>query len=336
MSSVSLTDYANWTLSTPNGIRYRVKSRDGQFQLENASVVETYIIRAADLLDFAIEAMPYPIAIGGFVFYEGGRTLPGVGTLVVQQINWRSLDPELPVDPFSGDSPASSQSYLDFIEVDLHYAPRPIKTGDTDVNDPLTFLEISATASASFLSVGPKGATYEPLDTDEDTASGDDDEDADDSSEEIGTSIDEDGTIKDPNIGSFLTEPETEWSVRWSQIPADFWSGTLLNRLRGKLGKINDGSMTTLYGAPAGTVLFTGFNYRQMFTWRPDDDNTETIAQPPIVLDLKFTEKNFRRPDGVRVTWNMAYIPEVGGYRRIEVNARRPYATTNLDKIFSP
>ncbi|GAG43069.1 unnamed protein product, partial [marine sediment metagenome] len=83
-----------------------------------------------------------------------------------------------------------------------------------------------------------------------------------------------------------------------------FFNSTLVARLRQKLGKVNSTPMTLMFDAPAETVMFIGWTLQEQFTWRSGE-----AGQPPILLELKFLERNFVAEDGVQVTHNHMFRP---------------------------
>jgi len=180
-------------------------------------------------------------------------------------------------------------------------------------NDPKTFLEISGNATGELLQISPDGSgTF-------DSASGD--------------------PIENPVLPVTKTIPTIEWNVRWSQIPKEFFP-TLLKVMRPKVGTVNQGAMPLLENAPAETVMFVGFSWQDQYTWKSDALENPLSDQPPVLVDMKFTEKNieFTGDGGVKLTagWNHAWRPNKGGWSELFINGNPPFERENLNAMFPP
>lgn len=304
---MSLTDPSDWRLQTQGGIKAKIVERTGTFESESATGQEVIIIQAADLDDFIVESFPAPFVFLGTVFYPRGRNFSGFQPLLNRRISFQGLTDGRPIDPFNSDPDAPDNTYDEFVRVTIDYSTTPENDTESDPDDPTTFLEISANASGTFLTVPASG---ESLWTDPDGGPAED--------------------VTEINTPLHITETETEWSVRWKQVPAEFISDTLMGRVRSKLGTVNDAPFELLYNAPIETTLFLGFSMRQQFTWRPGFTGT-----PPVELDLKFLEKNFTSDEGILVTHNHLFRPGKG-YRKMTIDGNALYASSNLDSIFAP
>lgn len=301
----------NWRLRTLGGIPIKVKERTGTFEKEAASGTEVFIMRSSDLLAFLTESFPLPINILGSILYPRPRFYSGLGSLITTRVSFKSLVDGKPVDPFGGDLAAPSGTYDNDIEVTIDYTTNPQNDTESDPNDPFTFLEISADVSGTFITIPTRGVEKWEVDGGEDEV------------------------VTEPDLPLSKTEPETEWTIKWSQIPASFVTDTLMLRMRAALGKLNSTPMTVLFNAPVDTVLFGGYTLDQQFTWR-----TGTTGRPPVEIQMSFLEKNAIDGDGNRVTWNHLFDPQKGIYRRLileaVLNPHFLYESTNLNSIFLP
>jgi hypothetical protein len=300
-------DPSTWRLTTLGGIPIKLKSRVGSFSDEDADMTEVYILQTSRFQDFILETFPSPTLFLNGLLYPPRRKAPGT-TLQTIRVSYGGLQGlDSLIDPFNSDTGAPAGTYEPFMEITVQYGTSMDNDTDPDPDNPLTFLEISAAAAGVFLTTQPTGqAVWE--------AGGGDPQQ----------------NVQEAVIPQTLTEPETEWSVRWSQIPWGFINATLIARLRSKLGKVNEGVMSLFHDAPAETVMFLGYTYRQQFTWRSGSG-----GQPPVELDLKFLEKNLLSPEGIQVTHNHVYRPG-HGYRKMTIDGDPLHDTTNLDEIFAP
>lgn len=298
-----LSDSSTWRLTTPGGIPLRVVDRNGSFAEEGASAQETYIIKANKLTEFILESFPAPQELFGTVLYPEGRRMPGLGVLHTRRISWEALTPGVPIDPFATDPNAIDGTYKDEVKVTIEYGTSANNSaGASDPNNPLTFLEVTASAAAEWEYSPARGSNkWEGVTP-------------------AGTTLAEpDIEVVDRDIPVPMAVPEVEWSVRWSQIPFGFFNGTLMGRMRSKLGKVNSDVMPLFANAPAETIMFIGYTVQQQFTWRSGN-----AGQPPLILEMKFLERNFIAEDGVQVTHNHQYRPS-----GTPAGAGGPFATTN-------
>ena len=306
---------SQWRGKTEGGIPVLVTGRSGEFGEEDASATETFIIDAENLGAFALESFPLPYVMFGTVFYPRPRWMTSLPALRTKRVRWKGLTDGKPVDPFGNDPDAPTATYERFIEVTIEYGTSPTNDDEADPNDPRTFLEITANASGEFLNSPVRGSMFWDFAT-------------------KGAGGEE---VKQVDVPHTITESLTEWTARWRQIPHQFFTGTLLTRLRDSMGKVNQGVMSLFYNAPAETIMFLGYSMRYQYTWR-----SGYTGQSPVELELKFLEKNFMGDRGtslfvpggeVQVTHNHIYQPGVG-WCRLYVGGNPLYKTTNLDQIF--
>lgn len=301
---------SEWRLNL-GGIPVKLISREGVFGKDDAESKEVYVIRAANLLEFVTLSFPVPYTYLSTVYYPGDLSMPGMPQLRCRRISWKGFVDGRPVDPFGVDveGVADGKTYEGDLEISIDYSTNPLNSGSPDPSNPLTFLEVSANASGSFINVPVKGsATWEGAIT-----------------------LGEDDTeVKDIHVPQTVPSPEVEWTIKWSQIPFDFWTNSLLSRLRDNLGKVNSGTMAIFADAPEDTMLFIGWSFHQTYTWR-----TGLSGQPPGTLEMKFLEKNFISVEGIQVTHQHLYKPGKG-WRRLLIDSAGQFAATDLNEIFSP
>ncbi len=298
---------STWAIRTLGGIPIKVVSRSGSYEAEAASMTEEYIIRADQLEEFVLETFPITDASGVPARIRAAFGLP---TAVTQRISWEALTPGLPCDPFASDSGAPAGTYDENLKLTIEYSTSVENTEDPDPARPETFLEISANASGEFLNAPIRGtAKWDP--------SGDE--------------------VKDINVPQTVIQPEVEWSVRWSRMPWQYFNGTVIGKLRGLLGKVNDSAMAIFHDAPAETILFLGFNVRQQFTWR-----SGVAGRPPLTIEFKFLEKNFvsefdqgGKVSQTQVTHNHFLRPGQGYQVLLKDGTNKVYAQDDLSQIFN-
>lgn len=296
---------ATWRYRTGTGIPYKVISRSGSFSDEESVASEVYIIRAYELIAFAFESFPPPWVVNNRLYYPPCRGLPGFGLMRTKRVSWKALIDDKPCDPFGVDPGSPDNTYDPNIEVTIEYSTS--KSDEESEQNPETFVEVSASAAGQVISTPTRGKAK--------WANGDE--------------------VREIDIPRTIIEPETEWSVRWPRIPANYCNDTLLNRLRGAMGKVNSDTMSMLGNAPPATILFMGFSSKDQLTWQQSNrDGSIRIERPPVELEMKFLERSFKDVDGDTVTWQMVYRPGVG-YRTMKIDGDPLYASTDLSGIFS-
>lgn len=310
-----LEEIGSWRLSTPGGIKFRLKDQVGSFSEEGSEVTLTVIIQSGDLLDFVLESFPVPFISGGNLTYPQRLTLGGLPSLVSKRVSFKGLTDGLPIDPFGSDSGAPSGTYEQFLEVQITFSTAVENDTGRDPNNPFTFLEVSASASGEFLSAPIRGEENVPVLW----------------TLETGDTFDPEH--RDLDIPQPVTQVLIGWTLNWTQIPFNFYNNTLMSRLREKMGKVNDSDMPIFTDAPAETILFMGFSTRQQFTWR-----TGNTGASPIALTMNFLEKNFETEiggTGVQVTHNHMYRSGTG-WRKLTINGNPLHADTDMNEIFDP
>ncbi len=339
----NLTDPTKWRLSTeglsPNEpIKYKFLAIEGDFEDEQAVVIETYLITSTDLLAFLTESFPPPRIENNQPFLPARRTLPGNSAFSTRRIRFEPFDPGgLPVDPFGADPNAPTEphdSYQPVVKVFIEYTTG---ANEIDPNDPLTFVELSANAAGEFLSATAPSVAWTDS---QDISDGD--------TPDLNKSV---------NLPLTIQVPLTEWSVRWPRIPFSYFRDVLIDVLRTSMGTVNSQVMPLFFDAPEQTILFVGFSAQQSFSWRIEEDID--VSRPLfniMELELKFLEKNIADPNVEPIGLpfgtpfprghNDFWRPDKGWLRLAVITGEDPntgfaesrpiYELTDLNDIFAP
>ena len=284
------------------GIPYKLISQTGSFTTDGFSATEVYLIEATQLVAFVQESFALRTTFSG-IPVDSRRPLPGNTQLVTGSVSYKAHIDGKPIDPYSIDTSAGSGTYHPVIELTIQY--ENLTAEEEDEEDPFTFLEISANASGEFLHITVPKARWETDDS--------------------GSPNTEQN--REPSVPTGVTVPTIEWSIRWPSIPHEYFTKTLLIKLRDKLGKVNDSAMSVLFDAPKETIIFAGFSMNQQFVL--------ASSQPNFSLELKFVEKHVK-DEGVVKGHNHFWRPK-DGWRRLRVfgTTKPVYELTDLDNIFT-
>lgn len=315
-------DSSLWALATTGGIKYRSVRQSGTVaRHRNGSIEEmqeTVIIKASSLEAYIDECFPAPVYSNGIPVWVN-RPFPGAGHLRAKNLTWKEWVEGLPVDPFTSDLNPPANTYQPCVEVTVTYDN---EYSDVDINDPETFLEISASAAGEFLHVPSPTSSWE--------------------------------TANDPNLDEAnpvsVVVPETEWSLRWSQIPVLYWKLYLLPALRTAMGKVNTADVSLLGNAKPETLLLVGYEMNQEFRrFRPgviDPAQPDPNAGLYIEVTIKILEKRVivesatDDPDDIAsaaaniIGHNHFWRPGQG-WQRLLVNGVDPvYKSTDFANLF--
>lgn len=273
------TNPGAWRMKTPGGIPFCLMEGypKGSFESEDGEIIEQYIIRSGDLVPFVLESFPPMIAWDERFAWAARRTFPGSAAFSTKRVSFQPFEPGRPCDPWKADLTAPAGTHSQFVRVTIEYG-----TGKNDPNNPTTFLEVTASAGTDFIVVPGRGNWKEPV---------------------FGLFE----PVKDLNVPITKLLPETEWSVRWSQVTRDFLP-ELMKRLRDNLGKINDAAMPLLMDPPPETVLFVGFSMREQYSWR-------SPSAPPAEVEMKFLEKKIEDAVGDVHGHNHFFRPDEGEFQ---------------------
>jgi hypothetical protein len=286
----------------------------GKFTNESADIVEKYIIEASNVYAFASECLPIMQVSGDgtLVTVVGGRKLPGLGSLCATEVDFEPFIKGKPCDPFNGYG-NDSETYGQYVYATIKYSTADVQTpegDDPDQLEPQDFLEVSAEAAGEFLLLPQQGK-----------------------SRWLGLSVGEDLNFNAP-VGKLI--PMIEWRARWPIVPRDFLS-EIISRCRPRLAKINNDAMGTIFQSPAvGTMLFSGWGFRQVYTWRTDEEH------PPVEFEMRFLEKSVTGVDanaivdGNVVTHNHFYRPSDGKWCPLILPTEtRVYESADLAALYT-
>ncbi len=304
-----MQDPSTWRLKTTNGnIPVKHVHRSGSMGPEASDATDELIIQASDLAAFARVCFPLTFSQFGTVVYPRRLSLPGFPALVVQTLDWSEFSGDFPGDPFDGDPDAPEGTYDQFLTVMVHYGTNPGNDEEPDADDPRTFLEVSSESGGEFLS-----STVDGTNAKWDAAAGPDE-------------------VKNVDIPKTTIEPTTLWTIRWPQVPYQFFNDTVISRMRGLRGLVNSSPMTMMNDAPKETMLFLSFGMAETYTWQEGQ-----AGKSPIGVSMKFLEKNFvhKGATTVNVTHNHFYDKETNKYRRLFVDGAPMFGEGDLESIWN-
>lgn len=324
-------DYSLWRHQTNGGIKYRFLGMDGGFDFESGEISWRGLFRSQDLLAITSELFPAHELFGNIPFARAG-VMPGFNTLAAKKLTFRSFDESKPIDSFDYDGAAPVGTYNGFIHVTVTFGTQNRKNIEPD--DPRTFLEITSEVGGEFIYAPPEGTQLQ----DETNALGEDDEEVGEGAIAAGTGeVDTSGLTNDakrpnrsPILPSTILVPTTQWTVRWKQIPYNHFKNVIIHRLRIVNGRVNSSNVGFLYNAYPETLLCTGWNHTESYSWR-----SANVEAPPIDVEIKLLEK--------RVNWrniicghNHVWEPGIG-WRRMwvgENHDEHPYRHINMNFLF--
>lgn len=292
MTEISYTDTSTWRQQTALGIPYRTLSHTGSMSFDKVNAQETYLVKHSDLEGFIRELFPLPVIKNGIPIYQY-RAMPGNLLISASSVTWKSHVDGKPIDPFSADPTAPTNTYHPIVEVTVSYddeASKPGENGqDVDENDPETFIEISCDAAGEFIHTPVPGATWVTSDT---------------GSTEENTS---------PTVPCQIIVPEVEWSLTWPRVNPDFFRNTLIARLRAIMGKVNTSAYALVYDAPAESLLFTGWSMSEerQVIFNSERGKLE-YRRNPLRLTMKMLEKRVPLTGGTYGGHNHIWRPGTG------------------------
>ncbi len=318
-------DPSLWRCRSPSGaIPFKFIEFTGSFESVAGSCSLRGLIPASRMQAYLTEMLPLPLQTGNLT-YPKWTSLPGLPDMMCTGIKFKSFDDGLPIDPFGFDPDASSTTYYSVVEVTVEYGPAlPIPNN----NDPLTFLEISASSSAEYINTTAPKAMWQEVSRN--TLNRPDAEppvlrEKPLLPDDLGAKT----PVKDPTIPITIIIPKTEWTVKWNQVPYAYFKDLMIKRLRWCQGKVNDTNFELFFGAYQETVLFESYSFKQHNSWR-----NSTIGYPSMDVEMKFIEKHILW-DGKTRGWNDVWDPKTG-WKRLLIDGINPvYASRNLLEIFS-
>ena len=321
MSTPDSLNPATWRLKLAGEVPMKWKNLSGSFEFEKGEITFSAIIASTDLIAF-VETLFPPTIRQGSIVYTPSVTLPGIPGLVAKKVSFKNQDDGKPIDPFLFDKNAPADTYHPLIEVDIEFGPRVNTNPQAD--DPRTFLEVSGDSTGEFIHSPAPNAKWQAESADPNNLP---------DSEDPGlpglgnTNTESDDPVgkppvagasspqKDPSLPMMIMVPHTEWTVKWEQIPFFYFYNVLVRRLRWCLGRVNEESMPLLHDALPETILFMGYKYTQIYTWRSGQVNV-----PPITIEMKFLEKRVVGSDGLIKGHNHFWRPGFG-WQRLLINS---------------
>lgn len=318
-------DSSQWRLHSNGGVvPLKMLDQTGEFESEQGSVRYSALIPSNLLITFLQETFPPAIPYGNLMVPQS-NPLPGLPGLTARRVSFKRFDSSLPIDPFGFDPTASAGTYSPVIQVDVEYGLNRIQ--QPNPSDPTTFLEISGDTTGDFFhTTAPraswlkkKAATNDP---------GADAEPGAVNNPRLNPETVSSEPVKDPTVPILINAPQTEWTIKWNQIPFTYFRDVLIYRLRWCLGRVNSFNFPVLFYAEPETLLFAGYNYRQTYTWRSGQ-----IGTPPVSLEMKFVEKRIVW-DGVLKGHNDFWRPGVGWQYIRMGNGLPVYESRDLNVIF--
>ena len=335
-------DPDQWRLQTNGGIHYKLLGMDGSFEKENATVNWRVLVHTNDFLGFVTEFFPPSIQVGNLSI-PLSYPLPGLPGVIAKRVSFKSQDDNKPIDPFGFDSDAGNNTYHPLIELNIEFGPR--ENSEPDETDPTTFLEISGNATGEFIHAPTSASEWQPKtgdeEIDEDTGepTGGSSEPAEDEDGELEEVAEGDGTAENPEVGesepnrnpnvpATIIVPETEWTVKWTQMDHDFFHSVMIHRLRALMGKVNNRRVPVLFNASKETLLFVGYTYQSQYTWREGKTRT-----PPVQVEMKFVEKRIVDRGVVR-GHNDFWRPGVGWETLLVDGNRKAYESIDHNLMF--
>lgn len=335
MGTPASLDPSSWRLRLGGEIPIKWKNLSGSFELEKGEIAFTAVIASTDLIPF-VELLFPPTLYQGTIVYTPSFALPGIPGLVAKKVAFKNQDDGKPIDPFLFDPNAPAGTYHPLIEVTIDFGPRV--NANPQTNDPRTFLEVSGDSSGEFIHAPAPNAQWQAETKPEQNIPDSEDPGIAVAPQTNSETDDPLGALlvpgdktpqKDPALPMTIMVPHTEWSVKWEQIPFFYFYNVLVRRLRWCLGRVNEQPMPLLHDAYPETILFMGYKYTQIYTWRSGFVNI-----PPVTVEMKFVEKRVVGNDGLIKGHNHQWKPGVG-WQRLLIDGVNPlYEQRDMNVIW--
>ncbi len=341
---MSYEDSTTWRGRTDSGIPYRLISRRGQVQYNQASGTEEILIESNQLANFILECFPPPRFFNGFPLYNP-RRMPGLTRLVARDFEWGPWMDGLPIDPMGVDTTADELTYHPVIKITINY-DNERKEDRQDPTKPETFLEASATTSAEVMvvNIGKALVTKKVADAPQrsqrkynDTETIPPFPDDPDTTDESAQAAQQTAQNTDPSQTAVKVVPQQEWNLAWSKIDRTYFFDHMKPRLDYVIGKINDNDWPLLR-SPAETLLFVGYDFKEQFyPVSPEDapqfDWTD-VSIDTVSVTLKFVEKCHFDEQSFEVRGhNHVWSDKDAQWVRPQFNGRPLYETTSFNNL---
>lgn len=254
------------------------------------------------------------------------------------KMSYRSWNGDLPGDVVGADPSAPIGTYAGFIEVTVTYGS--INGKNPDPADPRTFLEISSKSGGDFIHVSPENTKVQddanpvsPNDKPDDEigvvdpVTGEIRFDPTDTPTSSRVPVDA-KPVRTPTLDSTILVPRTDWTVKWKGIPQAYFKDVLIHRLRLCNGRVNSHPIPFLFGSKPETILFSGFDYAESYTWRDG-----LVDSPPIDVSMNLIEKSLVWK-GTTIGHNHSWYPGKGWQRVWIGNGEFPYNYIDMNFLF--
>lgn len=327
----SITDPSQWRLRTRvNSIPYKFLGADGSFTMEGGDVTYRVIIPSNQLINFIGEIFPAATVFGNVAVPQGAAQLQGLPNLRAKKVSFKSQDSGKPIDPFGFDSSSPAGTYYEACELEINYGPSQVQ--DSKPNDPSTFLDISASASGEFIHTPlPKAKWVARVNPDVPAGELNEPPGVIPANNQVGNNprVDPAEVNKDAQVPASILVPLTDWTVKWNQIPYEYFRDVMVWRLRFMLGRVNNDFYPILFNAYPGTLLFTGYTYSNQYTWRDGLANA-----PPVNVEMKILEKCVIYK-GVVQGHNDFWRPGVGWQRLLQDGVNPVFPDWDYNTLFN-
>jgi hypothetical protein len=289
----------SWRLATPiKGVPYRFVSAEAEYTYNEGEAVWSVIIPQDRISDFRDEMFPPPDpgkVEQGFVELPRPKVMPGDPSMVATKIKITPHVEGKPFDLFSHDANAAFETYQPLAAVEITFSTK----------EDIEYLEIRGEGSGEFITIPPtEKAVYDLVSAGVTQA-------------EIDANPDwyTDYVISKKPTAITIMLPLINWSVTWTGVPFEFFTETLVHRLRDAMGKINHAPLEFLFGAPMDTILFLNWDYAQTNTYRL----YEGKRAKTVNVTMNFVEKRIplqisddETGDSAYGGHNHHYVPGVG------------------------
>jgi len=329
MTQALIDTPANWRLRTPYGVPYKHLTFSGQFSRYEGSINWELLIPDSYLKTFLNELFPLPLRFGN-TFIPRSFVLNAFPQLVATNASFEPFIEGKPNDVMRIDPGANSETYSKILKMTVEFSPT------AEANDPTTGgsseggqIQVSSRTSGEFLNVKGRQTKIVPREADPNVPGG-----AAAAAAAAGgaqPAVDGSGdttAVRSPEGGTMnIIVPMTEWTIRIPQIPYDFYRDDYIHRLRALQGRVNSNYLPQLFTAFPETILLTGFDYEQRFTWRDGQSSA------PVDISIQMIEKRVV-DDGLIRGHNDFFDPD-NGWSYLRYNGEKPaYEKTDYGILF--
>ena len=239
------------------------------FSDDGSTAEEEYLIKRDDVEEFYNLSFPPPVVFGDQIIVPTRRPMPGAGSFTTKTINIKPLKESLP-QTFFGQGTNLEEFENDYCIASISYgtAESAQQDGDTDPNDPETFLEVSFDTSAEIFKINSS------------TTFGEENDDSKKKyeDEEVVANIND-----SPDTPATTVIPTTTYNMNWKLA-----LNPNIEAFRALIGKVNGMRDPLFFNAPRDTILYAGFSGRRQFLFNPAIGG---LSITPWNLNFKFIGK---------------------------------------------